>query len=112
MSVTTVFYPTIQLRNKAYVSLDSLNCDIENLKNTINTCKEKLKMWAVSAPKINKSDSIDIINLQIEVLLELYEESFINLHKLNIFKDYLEETKQDISEYYPYRDLLPQHDKS
>lgn len=108
MSDGTFFKPEIYLNRKIYRSRYELDGEIQDLEKDLQAIKEKFKMFAIATPKdiMQGEDILWAINTELSELWDALEEAMRDLTLIRLFKDHLEETGDDINNYYPYKDLI------
>ncbi len=96
MAWGTDFTTDIYLSRETYTSRQEVINKIEELTDSINGYKTKLKMYASAnlndiLPDEWNEDPISWLDVQLNDLFELYDEDTIKQYRLGLYLDYLKE---------------------
>lgn len=102
------FKPDIFLPRAFFKTPQDLEETIETTKETMDSIILELSMYAVVSPKEItpedwKEDSVMFIKTKIKDLIEDFLELHRNLVFYELFKEHLENTGEEIIEYYPFK---------
>lgn len=104
----TSFDTEIYLNKLTFDSYYELEDKIEELEESIIETKKSIYMYSMSNPSEIipddwKEDSVMFIKMKMNELIEIYEEEFLLLQKLYIFKKHIDENKLNIKDFNPFK---------
>jgi hypothetical protein len=105
----TTFKPTIYISRYAFENISDLDDSIDEVENDINNYKAIIKGYVYSTPKDIipeefKEEPVEWLNNKIDSLFNDLIDLYNLLHKLKILKYHLEDSKDNIAKYNPFKE--------
>lgn len=105
----TTFKPTIYISRYAFENISDLDDSIDEVENDINNYKAIIKGYVCSTPKDIipeefKEEPVERLNNKIDSLFNDLIDLYNLLHKLKLFRYHLEDSKDNIAKYNPFKE--------
>lgn len=105
----TTFKPTIYISRYAFKNISDLDDSIDEIEDDINNNKAIIKGYVHSTPKDIipeefKEETVEWLNNKIDSLFNDLIDLYNLLHKLKLFRYHLEDSKDNIAKYNPFKE--------